>query len=176
MERLIANFKLAAILSIFFLPLAASLRTPEPVRMRREKLVRKAAACIRLLAVALFYAPLAAATFAARGMDCCAGGFCPVSGHHHKRQKSAAPQDAVPTDCVHDMNGHRVAGMSECSMSCCQSPEHPISVPGAFVLPDATLLAGARGLVRPAQISAPEEISRLSKPLSPPPRSGASVL
>ena len=144
--------------------------------MRKEKLARKAAACICLLAVALLYAPLAAATFAARGMDCCAGGFCPVRGHHHKTQKSAVPQDAMPMDCGHDMNGHGVAGMSECSMSCCQSPEHFISIPGTFVLPDATVLPGAGELVGSVQVSAPEEISRLSKPLSPPPRSGTSVL
>ena len=146
------------------------------VRMRKEKLARKAAACICLLAVALLYAPLAVAAFAARGMDCCEGGFCPVHGHHHKTQEPAAPQDAMPADCGHDMNGHGVAGMTECSMSCCQSPERAASVPGAFVLPDATLLAGVRELVRPVQVSAPEEISRLSKPLSPPPRSNAAVL
>lgn len=146
------------------------------VSMREEKVARKAGARLCLLAVALFYAPLVAATLAARGMDCCVGGFCPVRGHHHKTQEPAARQDPMPTDCGHDMNGHGLAGMSECSISCCQSPEHPTSVPGAFVLPDATLLPGARELVRPIQVSAPEEISRLSKPLSPPPRSGASVL
>lgn len=146
------------------------------VRMRRQNLARKAATCICMLAVALLYAPLAAAAFFASATDCCIGGLCPIRGHHHKSQKLTAPQNAMPMDCGHDMSDRKSSGMSECSMLGCQSPEHPVSIPGAFVLPDVTWLPAARELVRPVQVSALEEISRLSKPLSPPPRNGASIL
>jgi hypothetical protein len=145
------------------------------VRIRKEKLARRATACICLLAVALLYAPFVAATLVTPRMDCCSAGFCPARGRHHKTQQAAAPQDAMPMDCGHDMNGHGSSEMSMCSISCCQSPEHPTLMPGAFVLPNATLLAGAGELVRSIQVSTSEEISRFSKPLSPPPR-GASVL
>ena len=146
------------------------------MRMREKKLAQKAAACICMLAVALLYAPLAAAALVAPGMDCCVGGLCPVHGHHPKTQERTTPQNAMPMDCGHDMSGHKSAGMSECSMTACQSPEHPLAIPGAFVLPDATLLLGIHELVQPVPATVLEEISRLSKPLSPPPRSAASVL
>ncbi|HTS09696.1 MAG TPA: hypothetical protein VMP68_29285 [Candidatus Eisenbacteria bacterium] len=144
--------------------------------MRWQNLARKAAACICMLAVALLYAPLAAAALAAPATDCCIGGLCPIRGNHLKSQELAAPQNAMPMDCGHDMSDRKSSGMSECSMSGCQSPEHPVSIPGAFVLPDVTLLPAARELVRPVQASALEEISLISKPLSPPPRNGASIL
>ena len=146
------------------------------VGVRSEKLTRSVAAWICMLAVTLLYVPLVGAALVGNGIDCCVGGFCPVRGHHHKTQKPVASQDAMPMDCAHDMKGHETDGMSECSMSCCQSPQHPTLIPGAFVLPAATVLAGARELVRPVKASDPEEISRLSKPLSPPPRICASVL
>jgi hypothetical protein len=144
--------------------------------MLRQNLVPKAAACICMLAVTLLYAPLAAAALVASGTDCCVGGLCPIRRHHHESQKLMASQNAMPMDCGHDMSDGKSSGMSECSMSGCQSPEHPVSIPGAFVLPDVTLLPAARELVRPVQVRTLEEISRVSKPLSPPPRSGASVL
>ena len=146
------------------------------VGLRSEKLMRTVAVWICMLAVALLYVPLMGAALVGSGIDCCAGGFCPVRGHQHKTQKPVASQDAMPMDCAHDMKAYETEGMSDCSMSCCQSSEHPTLIPGAFVLPDATVLAGAGEVIGAVQVSAPKEISRLSKPLSPPPRICASVL
>ena len=141
-----------------------------------EKRRRVVSAWICMLALTLLHAPLAGAVWAANGMDCCAGGFCPVRGHDHITPKRLAPQDAMPMDCGHDVNGHRMAGVSECSMSCGQSPEHPTIIPGNFLLPDVAVLTGAVAVARAIQMSSPMEISWFSKPLSPPPRRGASVL
>jgi hypothetical protein len=74
------------------------------VRMLRQNLVPKAAACICMLAVGLLYAPLAAAALVASATDCCVGGLCPIRRHHHESQKLTAPQNAMPMDCGHDMS------------------------------------------------------------------------
>jgi hypothetical protein len=123
--------------------------------MLRQNLVPKAAACICMLAVTLLYAPLAAAALVASGTDCCVGGLCPIRRHHHESQKLMASQNAMPMDCGHDMSDGKSSGMSECSMSGCQSPEHPVSIPGAFALPDVTLLRIAHGCspTRPFDLS-----------------------
>ena len=144
--------------------------------LRNQILERNFAAWICMLAVTLLYVPLVGAALVANGIGCCAGGFCQVVGHHHKAQRPVASPDAMPIDCDHDKNRHGPDGMTACSMSCCPSAEHPTVIPGAFVLPDATVLANAGDVVQAVQISTPKEISRFSKPLSPPPRSGASVL
>lgn len=148
------------------------------VGLRTEKLARNVAAWMCMVAVALLYAPLAGAAFLAHGIDCCAGRFCPIREHHHNTQKAAESQDAMPMDCDHEMNrhGHDVGGMMSCSMSCCQDVARPALIPGAFPLPGATTVPAVRETVRPIQFTQPREISRLSKPLSPPPRSGALAL
>lgn len=127
-----------------------------------------AAAWICLIAVAFLYAPLAGAALIAHGMDCCVGGYCPVREHHHHKQASA-PKG--PTDC-----GHEMSGMKACSMSCCQDHGRPAVVPGAFVLPPAIFVPAAGEMIRPMQFANSQEISRLAKPLSPPPRFAFSVL
>ena len=148
------------------------------VGMRNKKLGRNAAAWICMAAVALLYAPLAGAALVASGIGCCAGAYCPIRSHHHKTQKPAAPQDSLPMDCEHAKNGraHAASGMLSCSMSCCQDGIRPALIPGAFPLPEVTALPTVDEAAQPIDFTQPSEISRLSKPHSPPPRSGASVL
>jgi hypothetical protein len=136
----------------------------------KQKRHRMAAAWLCLLAVALLYAPLAGAALLAYGVDCCAGGFCKVPEHHHHKQPPAAPQDSAPMDCGHDMSG-----MTPCSMSCCKDPARPALIPGAFVLPPASIAPAVGEVLRPVQMASTLEISRFVKPLSPPPRFPGSV-
>jgi len=121
--------------------------------------------------VAFLYAPLAGAAILAYQADCCVGGFCNVPEHHHHHKQPPAPrQDSAPMDCGHDMSG-----MTSCSMSCCQDPARPALIPGAFVLPTASLEPASREVLRPVQFASALEISPFVKPLSPPPRFAVSV-
>jgi hypothetical protein len=130
-------------------------------KQRRLKLV---AAYTCVLAVVLLYAPLAGALLLAHGMDCCAGGYCPIREHHHQKQQTPT-QDSMPMDCGHDMSG-----MTACSVSCCQESSRPAVMPVAFVLPLATMLPAAVEMVQPVRITTSLEISQIITPLSPPPR------
>src|SRR5215470_20179985 len=93
-----------------------------------------------LLAIAVLYAPLAAAAFSPSAMACCTAGFCNIPKHHHKSKPSTSP-DSVATheagheDCGHDSPakagtkaGDKTAGMNDCSMDCCQPHEAPAAV------------------------------------------------
>ncbi|MBZ5702992.1 MAG: hypothetical protein LAN84_14250 [Acidobacteriia bacterium] len=121
-----------------------------------------------LLAVALLYAPFAAAAYSARTADCCAAGRCPISGHHPS-QAPAAP--GSPMDC-----GHAMAGMGSCSISCCESPERAAVTPLAFLLPAPAapiVPAGASEFSTALQTA---EIPRTLEPVAPPPRFVAAGL
>jgi hypothetical protein len=135
------------------------------VNSRKQRRVRTASAWLCLLAVALLYAPLAGAALLAHGLDCCVGGFCTIPEHHHHKSQPAASQDTAPMDC-----GHEMSGMKSCSMSCCKDPARPALIPGAFVLPPANFVLVAAEVLWPVQPGSSLELSRLVKPLSPPPR------
>jgi hypothetical protein len=141
------------------------------VSRKRQNRVRSATAWLCLLAVALLYAPMAGAALLAYGVDCCVGGFCNIPTHHHHKSQPAPTQDTAPMDCGHDMSG-----MKSCSMSCCKDPARPALIPGAFVLPPASLVPEAGEMILPVVLANNLEISRFVKPLSPPPRFTASVL
>ena len=141
------------------------------VRKKRQKRVELAAAWVCLLAVALLYAPLAGAALLANGMNCCAGGVCPIPEHHHHKQQQAAAKEAAPMDC-----GHEMGGMTSCSMSCCKDPSRPALIPGAFVLPEVSFAPAAGEVLHTVRLASSLEISRFVKPLSPPPRSTPQVL
>jgi len=141
------------------------------VRKKRQKRVQLAAAWVCLLAVALLYAPLAGAALLAHGVNCCAGGVCPIPEHHHHKQKQAATKEAAPMDC-----GHEMGGMTSCSMSCCKDPSRPALIPGAFVMPAAYFVPAAGEVLQTVPLANPQEISRFVKPLSPPPRFASPVL
>jgi hypothetical protein len=120
-----------------------------------------------LLAVALFYAPFAAAAWSARTMDCCAGDHCPVSEHHH-RKSPAGPDAAV--DC-----GHEMSGLTACTVACCHPSDRPLVVPFAFVLPAFASVptpAAARPNAQLKQLDLPG----FSQPLFPPPRIAVTAL
>jgi hypothetical protein len=141
------------------------------VRKKRHKRVQLAAAWVCLLAVVLLYAPLAGAALLAHGVNCCAGGVCPIPEHHHHKQQQAAAKDSAPMDC-----GHEMGGMTSCSMSCCKDPSRPALIPGAFVLPHASFAPAVGEVLHAVQLTSSLEISRFVKPLSPPPRSTPQVL
>jgi hypothetical protein len=143
-----------------------------------KQLARAAAAWICIVAVVFLYAPLAGAALLAHGMDCCTGDYCPIKEHHHNHGKpqgaKAAHQHEAAADCDHD--GHGLAGMTACSMSCCQDTARPAVNPAAFVLPTPVFVPATREVVRPVQIVSVQKVSRLAKPLSPPPRLASPLL
>lgn len=141
------------------------------VRTKSHKRVQLAAAWVCLLAVALLYAPLAGAALLAHGVNCCAGGACPIPEHHHHKQQQAAAKEAAPMDC-----GHEMGGMTSCSMSCCKDPSRPALIPGAFVVPELSFAPSVGEVLHTLQLTSSLEISRFVKPLSPPPRSTSQVL
>ena len=136
-----------------------------------QKRFRTAAGWLCLLAVALLYAPLAGAALLVCGVNCCVAGFCNVPEHHRHKQQPTPSEESAPTDC-----GHNVRGMTPCSMSCCKDPARPALIPGAFVLPPASFVPAMGKVLRPVQVASALEISRFVRPLSPPPRSTATVL
>lgn len=136
---------------------------------RRDNIrARVTAAWICLVALAFLYAPLAAAALVAHGLDCCAGGYCPVREHHHHKQ---TPASEAPMDCGHDMSG-----ITACSMSCCQDSVRPAVTPAIFLLPGFALVPAGREAIRPVVVAHSSRISRAVKPLSPPPRLSSWVL
>jgi hypothetical protein len=141
------------------------------VRTKRQKRVQLAAAWVCLLAVALLYAPLVGAALLANGVNCCAGGVCPIPEHHHHKQQQAAAKEAAPMDC-----GHEMGGLTSCSMSCCKDPSRPALIPGAFVVPELSFAPAAGEVLHAVRLASSLEISRFVKPLSPPPRFTSQVL
>jgi hypothetical protein len=141
------------------------------VRTKRQKRVPLAAAWVCLLAVALLYAPMAGAALLAHGVNCCAGGVCPIPEHHHHKQQTAPAKETTPMDC-----GHEMGGMTSCSMSCCKDPSRPALIPGAFVVPEVSFAPAAGEVLHTVRLASSLEISRFVKPLSPPPRSTRQVL
>jgi hypothetical protein len=98
-------------------------------------------------------------------MACCAGDHCPIAEHHHHHQEKQAPPAGM--DCVHDIGASEVMN---CSMSCCQNSEKPLATAVAFVLPNSAITSGSVSVADVAESAQRLEISRSSRPLSPPPR------
>jgi hypothetical protein len=132
-----------------------------------------------LLAILSLYAPMAAAAFSPSAMACCTAGFCNIPGHHHKGKVATSPDststhEAGHEDCGHDMSAKvagKMAGMSDCSMDCCQTHEAPAAVGSvAFVMPPAFFVAISMHVTRATEVARAIEIPRAIEPDSPPPR------
>ena len=150
------------------------------MKSKRQERVRFTAAWICLLAVAILYAPLAGGAWLAHsmaGMNCCAGGYCPIAAHHHPKQKGNSSQSSTPMGCGHKMGGTDGMGtMKSCSLSCCPDPARAALIPGAFLLPVVSAAPGTEEISQPVVIATALALSRFAKPLSPPPRFAAPVL
>jgi hypothetical protein len=128
-----------------------------------------------LLAIAVLYAPLAAAAFSPSAMACCTGGFCNIPNHHHKRNVTPAPNAAAShEDCGHNMSakvGGQMAGMNDCSMDCCRTHETPAAVGSVtFVMPPVFFVPVSMHVTRAGVSVHAIEIPRAIEPASPPPR------
>lgn len=65
---------------------------------------------------------------------------------------------------------HEIAGMTDCSMRCCQSSDHPLVAPLAFVLPVAASLVNPDNAAMAAPVLRLNGLPRSFEVLSPPPR------
>ena len=143
---------------------AETYRLNRPAQNRRR--IFAALAC--LLAVVFLYAPLAGAAWTSHSMACCTGGYCNIPKHHH--QKTPVNSEAGE-DC-----GHGMAGMMNCSMSCCQDSDKPVVTSVAFVMPPSAFTSSETMITRAVERVRPIEIPRTIAPLSPPPRIDNSLL
>jgi hypothetical protein len=122
-----------------------------------------------LFALFLFHAPVIGAAVLASGM-CCTGEHCPIAAHHH-----SAKTEEARMDCEHSTNGG-AAKLQNCSMSCCQTTEQSAVHAQVFVLsPDVTPASFAPLCEALSSRTCDEEIGPFS-PLSPPPKSAASLI
>lgn len=129
-----------------------------------------------LLAIAVLYAPLAAAALSPSLMACCTNGFCNIPKHHHKSAVATNPDStASHEDCGHNMAG-KMAGMSDCSMDCCQTHETPAVSSVTFVMPPVFFVAISMHVTRAAETVRVMEIPRAIEPASPPPRTLGNLL
>jgi len=142
-------------------------RRSEVLRIQRTRSATLIRAAFCMLAVALLYAPFAAAVISARAAACCTSGHCPIP-QHHRHSSHAAP--ASPMDCRHNMSS-----AAECSLSCCHTPERAFLFPVAFLLPHVTPLATPACAMRASQAREISELPRTIEPPSPPPRLSTSL-
>jgi hypothetical protein len=117
-----------------------------------------------LLAVMSLFAPLAGAAWSSSAMDCCTADHCTIPKHHHRK----APANA---DCDHDSG----AGLTQCSMSCCQDEDRPFATTMNFVMPALASAAAPLRVTRALDAPRSVEIPRSVQPLLPPPRFTASA-
>src|SRR5450432_1017734 len=129
------------------------------MRSNSTNRLRAISAWCCLLAALLLFAPYAQAAWSAHAAACCTGDHCPIPEHHH----SKAPVHGA--DCE-----HQTAGMSDCSMRCCQSSDHPLVAPVAFVLPVPASLVIPDGAATAAPVLRLNGLPRSSEVLSPTPR------
>jgi hypothetical protein len=130
--------------------------------IRRQNRSRFFCSIACLLAMALLYAPLAAAAWSSYQAACCSAGKCPIKGHHH-HQTPAAPENHM--DCVHEM-----FGMTACSMSCCHNPERAFVSSVVFVFPAPIKIFEPSALHTHIVSTKLTDLLRSIEPLSPPPR------
>jgi hypothetical protein len=69
-----------------------------------------------------------------------------------------------------------MAGMIDCSMSCCQDPDKIAVTSLAFVMPPTTFTFSAALVSRNVERVQSIEIPRAIEPLSPPPRTDTAIL
>ncbi len=125
-----------------------------------------------MLAVVLLYGPLAGAAWASHAMACCTGDHCNIPQHHHQKTREHASSNAAGTmDC-----GHEMSAMTDCSMSCCQSPDRPAVTAVAFVLPHLAFASASMHVTRVDDAPRSVEIPRSVEPVSPPPRVAVAAL
>ena len=135
---------------------------------------RAFSACCCLLGLLLLQAPVIGAVVLASGM-CCTGDHCPIAAHHHSPSKTTSNTEEAPMDCEHGANGG-AAKLQNCSMSCCQTAEQSAVHAQVFVLSqDATPPASVPLSEAVSLLAFDEEIGSFS-PLSPPPKSAASLI
>jgi hypothetical protein len=129
---------------------------------RRHQRATVISACMCMLAVALLYAPLAAAVWAAQTMACCTGDHCPIAAHHHHK---------APAEPAHEMDcGHGMSSLMSCTMSCCETTDRPMVTSLAFPLPDLSYVTAEFSVTRLSETPQVLELPRSIEPLSPPPR------
>src|ERR1700694_2622686 len=116
-------------------------RSPYDMQTSRHNRRRSISASICLLVVVMLYAPLAGAAWSSYQSACCASGQCAIAVHHHQKTP-AAPAHHV--DCGHDM-----AGMMDCSLSCCHESDRWLVTSIAFVLPPSISVAAAAAIKSP---------------------------
>jgi hypothetical protein len=134
---------------------------------------RRTPAFLCLFALLLFQTPVIGAAVLASGL-CCTGDHCPIAAHHHSSAKTPKTEGA-PMDCEHGAKGD-AAKLQSCSMSCCQTTEQSAVHAQVFVLsPDVTPPAFVPLAEAVSVTTFDEEIGSFS-PLSPPPKSTASLV
>jgi hypothetical protein len=88
-----------------------------------------ATAC--LLAAILLYMPLFAATWQARGMNCCNGTECAAHGHAASKHGTKA---GTAMECANVCS----PALMDCKISCCEKHDRPMNAGMVFVMPAAT--------------------------------------
>jgi hypothetical protein len=121
-----------------------------------------------LLAVCLMQAPLVLAAWSMSTGMCCAGSYCPIAAHHHKK---------IASEAAHEMDcGHEMSSMAGCKMSCCHDTDQPTITANVFVMPPVTSVAGQVAVVAAVEAPKQTEFLRSIEPISPPPRTLSSTL
>lgn len=123
---------------------------------------RELGAWVCLVAVALLWAPVWAATWQAGAMACCHDNMCAT--HRHARTNEQAPQ--TPINCDH----HHGNGIPDCSMSCAKETNPPLAAGVIFVLPEPEILSQPSPVLSAATEFVATEFVQSIEPLSPPPR------
>lgn len=130
--------------------------------MGTNRTAPRLAALFCVLALSFLYAPLGASYLLGKAASCCTSGMCNIASHHHKQ---ASRTHEAPMDCAHA--GNR---MSDCSLSCCQTPAQAAVAAHIFVLPSVIPPSQPEMLSQLATPVGPSELSRFSEPAYPPPR------
>lgn len=131
---------------------------------------RRISSLICLCAALLLQGPVVLSLALVSGV-CCSGDHCAVAAHHH----AAAKTGEAPMDCGHDVR-HGGDRVQPCSMSCCDTSEQFAVHGSVFLLSPAIELATAS---RFPEIVSPFDASGSAAPfapLSPPPKSGPSLI
>lgn len=118
-----------------------------------------------MFAAICLYAPLALAAWPANA-SCCDGNHCAVPAHPHR-----GASHRTLAESGHGMECEQgTAGMTSCSMQCCQQQECAPIASVSYVMPPPVFLSVPVGGASNFFAFQPNEFSRSSEPLSPPPR------
>jgi hypothetical protein len=133
---------------------------------------RPAGAWLCLAAVALLWMPVVAAAWSAHVMACCDGKMCNAQGHRHSKQSQNPANDAgTAMNCEHSKGESQSDSMMNCAMSCCQQQEQFTSPGMVYLLPAAVAQNVFFAVEHAVLLADAKQITVLSGPLSPPPRS-----